>query len=117
MNEMIATRQSKLERTFETHWIQLGGQPFYDEYQFHPERKWRFDFAWPREKVAVEVEGGTWKHGRHNRGAGYAADCEKYNTATLLGWRVFRLTGDMLKQDPVGALCPIIQFIRENEIW
>jgi len=59
-------------------------------------RDWRFDFAWPGNRVAVEIEGGTWAKGRHVRGAGYESDCEKYNAATSLGWRVFRLTGNML---------------------
>ena len=63
------------------------------EYRFHPKRRWRFDFAWPEFKVAVEVEGVVWGgSGRHQRAAGYAADCEKYNEALLLGWRVLRVT-------------------------
>lgn len=30
------------------------------EHKFHPTRKWRFDGAWPDQKIAFEVEGGTW---------------------------------------------------------
>lgn len=66
------------------------------EYPFAKPRRWRFDLAWPRLKLAVEVEGGTWTAGRHSRGAGYEADVEKYNEATLLGWRVLRVTTDMV---------------------
>lgn len=64
------------------------------EHEFHPERRWRFDIAWPDApiKVAIEIEGGTWAHGRHNRPAGYEADCEKYNAAVALGWRILRVT-------------------------
>lgn len=62
------------------------------EYMFHPERKWRFDFAFIKEKIAVEIEGGIYVSGRHTRGAGYEKDMEKYNAATLLGWRVLRYT-------------------------
>lgn len=66
------------------------------EYRFHPKRKWLFDFAWPNARVALEVEGGVWTRGRHTRGAGFLADIEKYNAATLDRWRVFRCTPDTL---------------------
>ena len=62
------------------------------EYKFHPERRWRFDYAIPEYKIALEVEGGVWTQGRHTRPQGFLGDVEKYNTATLLGWRVFRTT-------------------------
>ena len=55
-------------------------------------KNWRFDFAWPERKLAVEVEGGHWMQGRHVRGQGFENDCEKYNEAALLGWRVLRVT-------------------------
>lgn len=66
------------------------------EYRFHPERLWRFDFAWPPYQIALEIEGGTWIRGRHSRGAGMKADCEKYNSAVLMGWKVLRVTSDMV---------------------
>ncbi len=62
------------------------------EYKFHPERRWRFDYAVPAYKIAIEVEGGVWTQGRHTRPQGFLGDIEKYNTATLMGWRVFRTT-------------------------
>jgi hypothetical protein len=65
---------------------------------------WRFDFAWVSEGVALELDGGTWANGRHSRGAGYAEDCRKLNAAVTMGWRVYRLTSDMLKADPMGAV-------------
>ena len=60
----------------------------------HLGRRWRFDFAWPALMLAVEVDGGAWVPGggRHTRGAGFAADHDKMNRATLLGWRVLRFT-------------------------
>ena len=47
--------------------------------------------------LAVEVEGGSWIHGRHVRGRGFEADCEKYNAAVLLGWRILRFTPAMVE--------------------
>lgn len=55
-------------------------------------RAWRFDLCWPDARLAVEVDGAIWTEGRHSRGAGYEADCEKLNAAVLLGWRVLRFT-------------------------
>lgn len=62
------------------------------EFRFHPVRRWRFDFAFPDLMIAIEAEGGVYSQGRHVRGTGFEADCEKYNTATLMGWSVLRFT-------------------------
>jgi very-short-patch-repair endonuclease len=66
------------------------------EFRFHPERKWRFDYAWPDHRVALEVEGGAWSGGRHTRGAGFIADLEKYNEANADGWNIIRVTPQQL---------------------
>ena len=66
------------------------------EFKFHPVRKWRFDYAFPEHKIALEVECGVWTGGRHTSSVGFLNDMEKYNTATLMGWRVFRTTPDDL---------------------
>ncbi len=86
------------------------------EYQFHPTRRWRLDFAWPEQRLAVEIEGaifgrtvvchkchskvmrklktGKWisvrEGGRHSTGAGMASDMEKYDALTEAGWRLLR---------------------------
>ena len=73
------------------------------EYQFHPTRKWRFDLAWPMWEetngirwvknpfpTAVEVDGGIWIAGGHNRGEQMKKDWEKANEAAALGWRILR---------------------------
>jgi very-short-patch-repair endonuclease len=66
------------------------------EYKFHSVRKWKFDYCWPDEMLALEVEGGAWTQGRHTRGKGFINDLEKYNTATAAGWRILRVTPDQL---------------------
>jgi len=60
------------------------------EYKFHIIRRWRFDFAYSNIKLAIELEGGLWQNGRHNRATGYIKDMEKYNAAVELGWGVLR---------------------------
>lgn len=68
------------------------------EYRFHDKRKWRFDYAWPVQMVALEIEGGTFLPGggRHNRPRGFRQDIDKYNAAALLGWTVLRCTPTMV---------------------
>lgn len=62
------------------------------EYKFHESRKWRFDFAFPEKRVAIEIDGGIWQYGRHNRAAGLLNDYEKFNEAAALGWKVLHFT-------------------------
>jgi very-short-patch-repair endonuclease len=66
--------------------------PFEREYEFHPNRKWRFDFYLREHGIAVEVEGGMKKIGRHQREDGFEADVRKYNSATIQGIKVLRYT-------------------------
>lgn len=75
------------------------------------ERKWRFDFAWLQHKLALEVEGGVFSGGRHTRGAGFANDMLKYNTATLLGWRVLRVQPkDLCTQQTINMIHVALNF-------
>lgn len=64
----------------------IPGWDLVSEYRFHPVRRWRFDIAFPSVKLAVELDG----RGRHQTVSGVRADCEKLNTAVLMGWRVLR---------------------------
>lgn len=90
---------SRLAQRFERDWHVLGGLPYVKELRFAPPRRWAFDYAWPALMVALEIEGGVYSGGRHTRGRGFVADCEKYNSAALRGWVVLRLaTGFRLAQ-------------------
>jgi hypothetical protein len=60
------------------------------EFKFANDRKFRFDYCWQTEMVALEVEGGVWKAGRHTRGSGFIKDMEKYNLAACKGYRLIR---------------------------
>lgn len=87
------------------------GIPFEREFRFSPPRMWKFDFALPS-LVAVEIEGAVWTNGRHTRGAGYLADMEKYNTASMIGWTILRYTPDQIKTGQPSL--EISQFVRER---
>lgn len=67
------------------------------EWAFAKPRRWRFDFCFPKEKLAVEIEGGTWIQGRHNRGSSIEKQYEKQNTAALLGWALLHFTTAQVK--------------------
>jgi very-short-patch-repair endonuclease len=82
----LPPKTSKLEdKLFEQ--ILLHGLPTPErQYRFVRERRFRFDFAWPAEKLAVEVQGGYYANGRHNRDP--IGDAKKSNLAGLHGWTV-----------------------------
>lgn len=88
--------KSALEEEFLFHVKALGLPAPVPQYQIVQERRFRWDFAWPDYKVAVEIQGGTWSGGAHGRGWGIERDCEKQNLAVLAGWRVLLFTGTMV---------------------
>jgi very-short-patch-repair endonuclease len=100
---------SRLERRFLLYWQSLGGPPLEREIRFHAERKWRADFAHVESRTLIEVEGGIYIQGRHNRPQGFAADAEKYLEAALADWRVLRLTELQITAPMIER---IIRFLR-----
>jgi hypothetical protein len=69
-------------------WFTEHGLDAVPEYRFDPTRRWRFDWAWPDSRVALEVQGGLFSGGRHSRGPALLKEHEKLNRAACLGWRV-----------------------------
>lgn len=65
--------------------ISAGIRGFEREYEFHPERKWRLDFAWPEERLAVEIDGGV-----HRIKGRFSGDVVKHNELNLMGWVLLR---------------------------
>lgn len=69
------------------------GLPLPDsEVRFHPTRKWRADHVWGDHDLILEIEGGAWIQGRHNRALGFIKDMEKYNEMAIEGYRLLRCT-------------------------
>lgn len=77
------------------------------EHRFHVTRKWRFDWAFTTQKLAIEVEGAAFKAGggRHTRGAGFRKDTEKYAEALILGWRVLRVLPEQIENGQALTWC------------
>lgn len=97
-------RMSRLEESLAVQIKALSLPEPVRELRFDPKRRWRFDFAWADRMVAIEVEGGSFAAGRHVRPTGFEDDCEKYNSASLLGWRVLRVTSKMVKDGRAARL-------------
>lgn len=109
-----AVSKSEHEAHF-AHLCEIYGLPQYErEYQFAADmgRRWRFDFAWPDVKVAVEVDGGQWK----SHGGYHARDThrEKGNEAVARGWRVLHLSGEMLADDPERWMTMLVGMLSEE---
>jgi hypothetical protein len=100
----LKPKTSSLENEFILMWNVSRGPKLEREHKFHPTRKWRFDFAHVPSSTAIELEGGAWSGGRHTRPAGFIADCEKYNAAVMLGWRIYRIPTDLLTTDYVNQI-------------
>ncbi len=99
---------SRLEMAFLALWRASGGPELEKEFRFHPTRKWRADFAHLPSRTLIEIEGGIYVNGRHNRGAGFAADLEKYFEAALAGWRVVRLGPNELSLELIQRLITLV---------
>lgn len=81
-----------------------------EEYNFDHElgRRHRFDYAFPCQKVAIEINGNAWQTaggGRH----GKDSDLEKMNLAVSLGWKVYQFSPAMLENDPVKCVDMVVK--------
>lgn len=104
---------STLERGFAVIWGLYGSHPAQEQVVFHPEREWMLDFAWINRLIALEIQGGGFAYGRHNRPTGQRQDCEKNNAAIMLDWRILTATTDMLREDPI-SICDQINYLLEH---
>jgi hypothetical protein len=97
------------KRHIELLWRAQGGPELEKELRFHQTRRWRADFAHLESKTLIEIESGIYVNGRHNRGAGFAADLEKYLEATQAGWQVVRLGPNELTVECIGRLVSLVR--------
>ena len=108
MKQIMST--SPLENLFAMQLDSAGLTGYIREYQAIPGRRFRFDFAWRKERLLVEINGGTYSKGAHSTGTGIARDYEKGNLAVLNGWRVLSFDTKMVKS---GAALEVVEkFLR-----
>lgn len=117
-------RMSEPEAAFLNAWhryAQERPEPLYDSRAFD-DSEHRFDFQWKDKMCAVEIDGGNRMArivftkrgnpravavGRHTQSADYL----KLNKAVARGWRVFRFTPEMLRDDPIECVNYVLSVV------
>ncbi len=95
MTRIIGESSATRSKTLLHEYLAYGGFGRCEtEYRFHPERKWRADFALLDQRPPVLIEyDGLMRHGENMGHAsinGILRDVEKINHAQALGYRVYR---------------------------
>ena len=103
---------SDLEDTLHAHLTLAGFTAFKREFRAIPGRRFKWDFAWPDNRLLVEVQGGTWNGGKHGRGSGISKDTEKLNLAAIHRWAVLQFTPDQVREGK--ALRWVQEWFKEN---
>jgi len=95
---------------------QLGLPDPVPEHRVLSTRRFRFDFAWPDRKIALEIEGGFFGTGRrcpvcrqlprsgHSSVRRLKDDADKYSYAAALGWTIIRRWPDALLTDETRSM-------------
>ena len=86
-----------LEQAFVTQVRMLGLPEPEREVALSNEYAYRWDFVWPRYRLAVEINGGIWNVGGHSTGKGILRDMTKLKLATLAGYRSFQFSADAVE--------------------
>lgn len=87
-----------MEDIFKTQWDRIIGIPIKVQHLFHPTRQFRFDFAFPEIKLALEMQG---------YGPGHASFKEMYsdycrhNEAVALGWQILYFMQPHIKEENI----------------
>lgn len=100
---------SKLEAKFE---MILGGLllgttinlVWWQQFKFHPTRRWKIDFYEATSKTAVEIEGGAFSRNGHRTITNFNADMEKYNELTYAGIHLIRLSAKTITHENVKRI-------------
>jgi hypothetical protein len=121
IKETKPLKRSSLELVFDRQLRDSGITELYIiEHKFHPTRRWRLDYYFPRIQLGLEIQGGTWTNGGHSRGSGVTSDLEKKEALLLAGIRLYELdggkTGRVMSGHGINILKQLIeQWDNEND--
>lgn len=92
--------------------MERAGLPALDmQVRLIPGRKFRYDFVFPAPlNVAIEVQGGQYVRGAHNRPQGYARDAQKAALAQIQGYMVLYVTPDQIASgEALTTICAALK--------
>ncbi|MFT3715735.1 MAG: DUF559 domain-containing protein [Gordonia sp. (in: high G+C Gram-positive bacteria)] len=99
--------ESEAERLFARLLREAGITGWVCQLPFGP---WSLDFAWPEQRVAVEIDGWAF-HSSHDR---FRADRRKGNALQTSGWRRLSFTWHDLIEDPIGCIRKVAALLSED---
>lgn len=75
-------------------------------------KDWRFDFAFPEAKLAIEYEGlvSSGKGGHQTR-IGFNGDLDKYHVAMTLDWTVYRCGWNLVMSGKAAKLISVLYHV------
>lgn len=74
------------------YWANTHALELKTEHRFTDDRRFKFDWAFPAVKIAIEYEGLNSLKSGHTTMAGFTSNTDKYNLAQSMGWIVLRFT-------------------------
>lgn len=88
---------SNFEQKFHALWKEHNPYPIVHHHTVHFSKKWEIDFAFPQEKIAIELQGfGT----GHTSYMGMLRDYHKHNDLVTNGWLLLYFMSSDLKDEP-----------------
>ena len=107
-------QKSPLAAKFELMWEAIGSPAYVTELQVVEDRRFRFDYAWPDERVALELQGGIYLAGKggHVAPKRFQNDCDKLNHAARAGWRTCKLATGMVTPENVQLVKDLVLAMR-----
>ena len=86
------------------------GLAYERQFRYVPGRRFRADFALPAYRLLIEVAGGVYTRKAHGSVTGVLADIDRLNRGTILGWRMLRVTPQMVEDGTAKEMVRCCKF-------